>query len=119
MAALRASSMSAAIDAAGVEDQADVERRAFAVEPDLGRGAVGGEVAQLLLLALFEDVEVVLRQAGHRGAALVDHGDAEVDDLDAAAEGRLLRNGRQSGSEHDRRQAECGSEREVGAARYT
>src|SRR6266545_4978947 len=60
---------------------------------ELGSGlalVAAGEVCDCLLLAVLEELEIVWREVGDVGAALVADGDAEVHQVDAAAEDRLL-----------------------------
>ena len=54
-------------------------------------GIAGGEILDRLRLALLDDLEVVRRQPGDRRSLLVGDDDAEVDEIDAGAEGLLRR----------------------------
>ena len=65
--------------AAGVEQQADVQRRRVL-------GLARGEILQRLRLAVLEDLEVFRLEARDRLALLVDDGDAEVHEIDGGAE---------------------------------
>ena len=73
--------------AAGVEQQAEVQRRR-------GLGVAGGEELDRLRLAFFDDLEVLRREAGDRRALLVGDDDAEVHQIDAGAEGLAAARGR-------------------------
>ena len=55
-----------------------------------GSSIAGGEVADRLLPAVFDDLEVVGREIGDELALPVGDGDAEVDEVDAGPEDRHL-----------------------------
>jgi hypothetical protein len=69
----------------------------------LDRHVDQGEGGHLLWCALFEHLEVILRQVANQGAGRIgdDRVDLDVIDLDLERDGWLLRRNRQAGGQHE------------------